>query len=589
VDKPPRPSALPVIAGNIPAELRRPQQWVCWRYTWKEDRQKWDKPPSNPHSLTAAKPNDPQTWGTFDEALGRYSAGEADGIGWVPVDDGSEEVLIGIDFDHCRDPETGKIGEWFAAWIEALDTYTELSPSGTGIRMFAWGRLPPQGRKRGPVEVYQHHHYLTVTGQHLDGSPATIEHRPKQLLDLHRHVWPEHHRDSGPNGEQPLANNLDDNELIRRMFASKYGALIRHLWDGGSDDYPSDSEADLAFCSRVGWWCQWDMGRLDRLFRLSGRMRAKWDRTDYRERTLRKACEGKSGGYEPRFKTRSTDTTAASANAQGKEGKDMILDHFRTIYAPVFRRGEVIYSQALGREVKRSEACFGADSALIEQLKKAVNVPRDKHGVDLNALPRFFSSWARTAWADLLESLPEEDGTGGEIADMAQEEFRRHVAAAFHRIVSFGSTYKVERLRNGKKETEEQTRSENRSVIDWCDLWAKPGNWSRPRSLQVWLRRDADRRLAIAFRIEFFGQIPGCPLTRYGQRRFADLARQYGVAKGGECRPGGGRALELTPEFIAELLDGPSMTHDAENSPAHARENDDSASCQEDNPCYEST
>jgi hypothetical protein len=103
------------------------------------------------------------------------------------------------------------------------------------------------------------------------------------------------------------------------------------------------------------------------------------------------------------------------------------------------------------------------------------------------------------------------------------------------------------------------------------------------------LRRDTDGRLAIAFRIEFFGQYP-CPLTRYGQRRFAELARLYGVAKANECRPGGSsRAIELTPEFIADLLDSPTMTHDAENADAPARENDDSASCSEENPCYETT
>jgi putative DNA primase/helicase len=297
---PPRPAALPVIVDNIPAELRSRAQWVVWSYVWSESKGKYDKPPRQSSDLSPAKANDARTWGSFEDAIARYYVGEVDGVGFVPVDDGADEVLVGVDFDKCRDPETGEIAPWAAGWIKALATYVERSPSGTGVRMFAWGRLPPEGRKRGPIEVYQHHHYLTLTGQCLDGSPTTIEHRAKQLLDLHRHVWPEHHRDSGGiNGEQAPAGDLDDDELLRRMFASKHGVLLRHLWDGGADGFPSDSEADLGFCSRVGWWVRWDKGRLDRLFRQSGRMRPKWDRKDYRERTLAKACDGKGGGYEP--------------------------------------------------------------------------------------------------------------------------------------------------------------------------------------------------------------------------------------------------------------------------------------------------
>src|SRR5262245_25368737 len=149
-----KPQPLPVIAGNLPAELRSGSQFVCWSYTWSEVKAKWDKPPLSPHGLFSAKPNDPSTWGTFSDAIGHYYAGAVDGIGIVPVDDGAEEVLVGIDFDKCRNAQTGEVTPWADGWIKALDTYGEVSPSGTGVRLFAWGRLPPAGRKRGAIEMY---------------------------------------------------------------------------------------------------------------------------------------------------------------------------------------------------------------------------------------------------------------------------------------------------------------------------------------------------------------------------------------------------------------------------------------------------
>jgi hypothetical protein len=298
-----KPTALPVNAEAIPAVLRERPQWVCWRWTWKRGSNgrpgKWDKPPLDPRTLRLADSTDPATWATFEEALAAYQRGGLDGIGFVPVDDDGEElVIVGIDLDHCRDPQTGAIEPWAEQTIREMDTYAEASPSGQGVRLFAWGKLPPKGRKRGNVEVYSSKHYLTLTGQRIGETPATVEHRQAQLLALHRRVWPEHHR--APAKPPAPAVGLDDAEVIRRAGRAKNGDLFRRLHHGNSDGYPSDSEADLAYCSLIGWWVRWDAARIDSVFRSSGRMRPKWERADYRERTLRKACEGKTGGYEPR-------------------------------------------------------------------------------------------------------------------------------------------------------------------------------------------------------------------------------------------------------------------------------------------------
>jgi primase-polymerase (primpol)-like protein len=66
---PPKPKALP-FAG-LPLALRSCAslaQWVAWDYYWKSDREKWDKPPINPHTGHFANHSSPATWGSYDEA-----------------------------------------------------------------------------------------------------------------------------------------------------------------------------------------------------------------------------------------------------------------------------------------------------------------------------------------------------------------------------------------------------------------------------------------------------------------------------------------------------------------------------------------
>jgi hypothetical protein len=284
-------------------------------------------------------------------------------------------------------------------------------------------------------------------------------------------------------------------------------------------------------------------------------------------------------GYEP-FKGKAT-----GQDGTGQEAKDIILAHFRHVYRPVFKRGEVLYSASLGREVRRSEACFGASTKLIEALAGATNSPRLQNG-DVNhaALPNLFKTWARTAWADLLEPLPEEE-SGDEIVDPAAEDFRALVSAALHRPVKLGQVY--ERVRG--KEVEMETQAESRSLIDWCRLWAKPGGWAQVRSYLLWCRKEATEegaQLRVALRPELFRQVGGADLGSLTQRRFAKLAEMYNVGLGQECRPGGRtRAVELTEEFVAELLDRPALTNDGSPSPARARENGFISSCEEDLPC----
>ncbi len=316
---PPRPKALPVNADGIPQKLRARQQWVVWRYTWKRQERKWDKPPWQVNGQPA-KANDPTTWTDFDTAYRAYRRGGFDGIGFVPT---ADDPFVFLDLDHVMGPNG--LGEWSpelqamfvsdvpspSTVVAQLDTYVETSPSGTGVRIVCGGKLPEGRRKIGGkgngcpdgVELYSQAHYLTLTGQKLPGVPSAINERTVALATLHAAVF-------GSPTPKPasvasdhahaVATELGDVELVEKASQSKGGARFHQLWTGDASAYPSRSEADFALASRLAFWCGPDAGRIERLMLQSGLARPKWDRHGgYLALTIANALKDRTEFYSP--------------------------------------------------------------------------------------------------------------------------------------------------------------------------------------------------------------------------------------------------------------------------------------------------
>lgn len=177
---PPRPNVLAVEPDAIPSFLTENAQWVCWEQQLKENKdgtQRWTKVPIDVNG-GFAKSNDPDTWVSYSEALEFYQQEwtGADGIGFALADDGN---LVGVDLDKCRDPDTGVVEKWAAELVHELDSYTEVSPSGTGLRVFLRGTKPDGANQTDAdeaedIEVYDFGRYLTVTGQHVETTPTDI-------------------------------------------------------------------------------------------------------------------------------------------------------------------------------------------------------------------------------------------------------------------------------------------------------------------------------------------------------------------------------------------------------------------------------
>ena len=264
---------LESIPGNIPGELRVRAQWVVW---------KLEAPLGKPGKLTkvlydARRPgrkaatDRAETWAMFAEAYACYQRGGYQGIGFVVTE---RDLVIAFDLDHCRVPETGTIETWAQAIVTQIATYWELSPSGTGLRGFALGVLPPGGRTKGQIERYDRGRFLTVTGHHLAGTPTTLEERPVELGELHAQIFgpqqpvTQHAMSVPTDGQQAPALHLPD--LLDRMFAATNGDAIRRLWQGDWSGYPSPFGADLALCSYLRLWTGGNAAAMDVAFRESG-------------------------------------------------------------------------------------------------------------------------------------------------------------------------------------------------------------------------------------------------------------------------------------------------------------------------------
>lgn len=263
------------IVDAIPVELRDVPQWVCWHLETRDG--KFAKVPLNPHTGGHAKVSDPRTWGDFDTAL---DAARRHGWG-VGVVFTAFAGLTGVDLDHCRDPQTGALAPWARVVLNHLRSYCEVSPSGTGVKVFLRGTLArAKGRRRGPIELYSEKRYFTVTGQRLGDYPADVCERQAELDALAHRLFPPQPSVPAKSGGPTIG---DDAELIAHAMRARNFA---RLWRGDTTGYASPSEADCALAAHLAFWTHRDPARIDRLFRASGLYRPKWDRPDYRARTI---------------------------------------------------------------------------------------------------------------------------------------------------------------------------------------------------------------------------------------------------------------------------------------------------------------
>lgn len=301
-----------VIYSNIPEELRSLPQWVGFMLTPGKNG-KMNKLPVNPRTMYGASSTNPETWGTFREAVNSVgkvcsvgqNSGTVSGIGFVFA-----PPYCGIDLDHVID-ENGAADILALDIVKKINSYTEISPSGTGLHIIYKGEIHPEWKKKQvdalgkgtDLEMYQTGRFFTVTGN-LWENYGSVAQRDKEAQAVQNEYM-----DAGrkPSAKKPFPvrnNDLRDDDIIEAAMNSKSGMLFSDLFSGNwQNHYGSQSEADMAFCSMLAFWFGCDTQRMDAVFRRSGLMRDKWDRrqsgSTYGALTMQKAVEGCRETYAP--------------------------------------------------------------------------------------------------------------------------------------------------------------------------------------------------------------------------------------------------------------------------------------------------
>lgn len=308
---------------NIPENFKKCLQIVNWEY--RENPSNPDKPkkvPINPNTGKEASVKEAKTWSAFKVAEKRYKKGGVDGVGFVFTKD---DPFVGIDLDNCRNPKNGKIKSWAKEIINSFGSYSEVSPSGTGVHIIVKGKLPGKGKKVGDIEMYDQRRYFTVTGNHMADTPSTIKKRIEQINKLYASLSVST-KEAPAKKTSTKRDSFNDVEVIAKILQADTKGIFLKLLSGDDSNHASPSEADLAFCSYVSGITK-SPDSIDRIFRSSKLMRQKWDEDHggktYGELTISKVLKNPRASFGKALNEKATDYDIAKATIKYFERKNI--------------------------------------------------------------------------------------------------------------------------------------------------------------------------------------------------------------------------------------------------------------------------
>ena len=292
---------------KLPQELKEYPYYCGWKYENRNGHKTKVPKTVKGHNADISNLAD---FCSFDEITGHPEA--FDGIGIAIARD-----MAAIDIDHCI--EDGKLSSLAEEIISKADSYTEISPSESGIRIigracgFRYDREKYYiNNRRYGLEIYAARdkgQFVTITGNAVGNRPLRdITDVLPELLDAYmlRPVTqkPEGHIDAP-------GSFLSDEEVIEKASAAANGSKFQSLYGGDITGYPSQSEAELAFMTMLAFWCGGDEEQMERIYLGSGLKRDKWNRADYRNATISKALSAVSDFYSPVPKSSAEDDFCA--------------------------------------------------------------------------------------------------------------------------------------------------------------------------------------------------------------------------------------------------------------------------------------
>ncbi|WP_168798745.1 DUF5906 domain-containing protein [Herbaspirillum sp. ST 5-3] len=176
-------------ASAIPQELKDRPQWLIWRF---------EVNPKKPDGKKLKVPyyaGGGKRWGvqgddkdraklvTLDVAIAAMVEKGFTGVGFAFL---PGDGLIGIDIDKCIDLNTGEISPTADELIQSCLSYTEYSPSGSGVHIIVSGQTDTFKSDKIGLEVFCSSQFFTFTGQPYGGLPLVVTPIAAATLDRMR-------------------------------------------------------------------------------------------------------------------------------------------------------------------------------------------------------------------------------------------------------------------------------------------------------------------------------------------------------------------------------------------------------------------
>lgn len=301
--------AIPAALEEVPTALKGLPNWVVWRLETVNGRLTKVPHVAGTNWTRHASSTDSTTWTDFKTAANGAVLSDSQGVGFVIHGVAIEQQLVGFDLDGCRNPATGELKPWAQKLVDLLDSYTEITPSKTGVRIWIRGNLPTGTRvfnlspkfgygDKVKIEIYDSARYFTVTGEVLDPdpiftTPGVAERDLSKAYETCRSIQRECGEEKqtaqtteseskpGVQIEQTGTVLTTKRELLMHGNILSKSPFVVSDDHGNSVQYPSQSEADLGLCTALAI-DGLDAEQIDEQFRqsvLCGSDRlAKWER-----------------------------------------------------------------------------------------------------------------------------------------------------------------------------------------------------------------------------------------------------------------------------------------------------------------------
>jgi putative DNA primase/helicase len=322
------------LIGRAFAPFAEAPRWLVWRLVPRTPKP--SKVPVSPRTggSTGTDVAHESDWATLAEALREARRPNVNGIGLV-----IPEGVVCVDLDACtvKGEVFGPLEPWAREIVERLDTFTEYSPSGTGVHVWLWGVKPGDKCRKGTVEIYggPFGRYITCTGRGFSRwGEAPIAERTDALAEVYRaHLdtppsvaaWPTIPEIAEADASTVVVSStprvvsapsvvagrsartappsaLSDGQVLTAALKSRGANRIHALWGGDTSGHGGDqSAAEIALANHLAWWCAGDEAQVGRLMDTAPLChRDKWaERPDYRARTVRAAVQGlRDGGWD---------------------------------------------------------------------------------------------------------------------------------------------------------------------------------------------------------------------------------------------------------------------------------------------------